>query len=658
MKNIQKYRFSRHNFFIVFLFWMYSGSIIGQENIRVKYNNPDLPVDMGGGLWGTPIPVDYDGDGVMDIIISCPDTPFRGLYFFKNIGTADNPFFDAPQQISTEAYGNTQASYVNGKLYVMNPAKLYSDFKNNLMNNPQKIKYDIYPGHDMQKARSNMWSMVDFDGDGDLDIVTGIDTWSEYGWDNAYSKEGVWLNGPLRGYMYLLENKDGEYLNRGRIMAGDIPLETYGAPGANVADFDGDGDLDIICGEFLDKLTWFRNSGTRKNPKYEKGQILLDNKGDTMRLHTQMIVPVAVDFNNDGHIDLIVGDEDGRIAYIKNTGKVKNKMPIFCPPVYFKQKAYYLKFGALVSPFSADWDGDGLEDLICGNSSGNIAFIKNLGGKDTPKWDTPVLLKSKGKEIRLMAGNNGSIQGPAEAKWGYTTLSVADWDNDGKPDIIVNSIFGEIIWYKNNGDLLNLEGPYPVLVDWDTTSIPKPVWNWWNPNPNTLVTQWRTTPVAIDWNKDGLVDLIVLDQEGYLSYYERFDKNGVLYLKPGKRIFYMEDVSEYDPNNKMVGKNTFHLRLNALDAGRSGRRKLCLTDWNNDGRLDIIVNSKNVCLFENIRQVGDTAYFVNKGDLSDYKLAGHDTSPTPVDWDKDGIFDILVGGEDGHFYIIKNTLKK
>jgi len=99
------------------------------------------------------------------------------------------------------------------------------------------------------------------------------------------------------------------------------------------------------------------------------------------------------------------------------------------------------------------------------------------------------------------------------------------------------------------------------------------------------------------------------------------------------------------------------LQLNSGVAGRSGRRKLCLVDWNNDGRLDLMVNSLNTCFFENVRQSGDTAFFVNRGDVSNIKLAGHDTSPTPVDWDKDGVFDLVVGAEDGHFYWLKNNKK-
>jgi hypothetical protein len=159
------------------------------------------------------------------------------------------------------------------------------------------------------------------------------------------------------------------------------------------------------------------------------GKYLLDEKGAVIKLHVQMITPVAVDFDGDGHIDLLVGDEDGRVAFVKNTGKRKNKMPVFKTPVYLKQKADNLKFGALTAPFNVDWDGDGNDDIISGNSAGNIAFMKNVGGGNSPKWNEPVLLKVNGMDIRIMAGRNGSIQGPAEEKWGYTTLSVADWDN-------------------------------------------------------------------------------------------------------------------------------------------------------------------------------------------------------------------------------------
>ncbi|MBV5343651.1 hypothetical protein JZU68_08635, partial [bacterium] len=48
-----------------------------------------------------------------------------------------------------------------------------------------------------------------------------------------------------------------------------------------------------------------------------------------------------------------------------------------------------------------------------------------------------------------------------------------------------------------------LTGMGGVKVDWKGADIPKPKWNWWNPGIDELATQWRTTPCAIDWNKDG-----------------------------------------------------------------------------------------------------------------------------------------------------------
>jgi len=631
-------------------------NLTAKDNIRLQYNNPDLIVDLGVGLWGNPIPVDYDGDGLMDIIMVCPDTPYKGIYYYRNIGTKKEPLFDVPVRLSEKGYKNMQASYVGKDLYVFRPGLVYDNFAKTVLDGGKKIVPDVIPGHDFTRVRSDMWAYVDYDGDGDLDIIVGVDNWGDYGWDNAYNEKGEWTNGPLRGYIYLLENQNGKYVNKGRLQAGGKDLETFGAPGANMTDFDGDGKKDIIAGEFLDKLTWFKNIGTAKEPKFAEGKYLENAKGEIIRMHAEMIMPVAVDFDGDGHIDLLVGDEDGRVAFVKNTGKKRNGMPLFNDPVYLKQKAEYVKFGALSTPFSVDWDDDGHPDIISGNSAGNICFIKNKYGGSDPEWEAPVLLQVGGKDIHIMAGKNGSIQGPAEEKWGYTTLTVADWDGDGKQDIIVNSIFGEIIWYKNTGSLSQLEGPYKVKADWGGIPVPKPEWNWWNPGPTDLVTQWRTTPIAIDWNKDGLMDLVVLDQEGYLSYYERFEKDGELWLKPGKRIFMVSVQSQYDHNNNLIASTKGEpLQLNAGYAGKSGRRKLCFVDWDGDGDLDLIVNSRNATWFENVKEENGVVYFVDRGPISDIRLAGHDTSPTPVDWDMDGVYDILVGAEDGHFYLLKNT---
>jgi len=176
---------------------------------------------------------------------------------------------------------------------------------------------------------------------------------------------------------------------------------------------------------------------------------------DTLTMDLQMIVPVAFDWDKDGDMDLICGDEDGRVAFIEHTGTMVDGLPQFEKPVYFEQKAKDVKFGALATPYGVDWDGDGDDDIICGNTAGYIGFFENLGGGANPKWDRVKLLQAEGRTIRIQAGPNGSIQGPAEAKWGYTTLTVADWDHDGLLDIVAN---GE----RSSGTVISAypENPY------------------------------------------------------------------------------------------------------------------------------------------------------------------------------------------------------
>lgn len=629
-----------------FLINVCSAQQVAQDFELVKYNNPNTTSYLGVGLWAWPLPMDYDGDGDMDMLVSCPDKPFNGLYFFENTSGDDFPDFAPPVRLG-DAIKNVQISHIAEGVKVNVPGAELVDFRTKLGSSERALFDSEEMKQGFEKVRFNQWKMVDYEGDGDLDVVVGIDDWSDYGWDNAFNDQGEWTNGLLHGFVFLLENQDGTYVNQGRIEAGGKMLDVYGAPSPNFADFDGDGDLDLICGEFLDRMTYFENLGTRENPIYKAG-VFLENQDGLIKLDLEMIIPVAVDWDQDGNVDLVVGDEDGRVALVRNTGRLINNLPQFESPKYFRQQSDNLKFGALATPVSVDWDDDGDEDIISGNSAGYFAFIENLSAGEKPSWKEPKLLEVDGKPIRIQAGDNGSIQGPAEAKWGYTALSVADWDGDGNKDIIFNSIWGKIEWIRNTGK--GLLAPKPIKIIRENEPATSPAWNWWKSAPDELVTQWRTTPFAIDWDTDGVMDLVMLDHEGYLSFFKGINENGQQSILPGKRIFYGDKASVYTNRDKAENDETGPLRLNNADAGGSGRRKICFVDWDNDGDLDLLVNSVNVTLFENISQDPEKVIFSWKGSLSEKVLAGHTTSPTFVDWNKDGEWEILVGAEDGHFY--------
>ncbi len=612
--------------------------------VRLKYNQPGLVVDLAAGLWPSPLPMDYDKDGDIDLVISCTDAPYSGTYLFENQSGkfTSETVLAKPVKIAPGRRDLT-VSLIGGEYHVMSPGLEYKNFETIGYDNP----VGVYNAENL-RIKSTRWNYVDYENDGDLDLIVGMDDWSEYGWDNSFNEKGEWTSGRLHGYVYLILNEGGEYHLKGKLKAGKDDIDVEGNPNPYMADFDNDGDLDLICGEFVDRFTWFENTGTRENPVFASGRFLKNREG-LVTMDLEMMRPTAVDWNQDGYIDLIVGDEDGRIAFIENTGKVVDNMPVFKSVVYLKQEAGFLKFGALVTPCGVDWDEDGDEDLICGNSAGYICFFENMDGKGIPSWSEPQFLEADGGIIRVQAGHNGSIQGPIERNWGYTVPSVADWDGDGLKDIVTNGSWGKIEWYKNIGEKgapkLTFKGS--VKIDWGGQEVLKPKWNWWDPKPGELVTQWRTTPYAIDWNKDGLMDLVMLDHEGYLAFFERFEKDGELYVKPGKRIFkeFGEEKGEA-------------LRLRRFEAGRSGRRKICFADWDGDGDLDLLANSKNTELWENVGESDGLTNFKNRGDLIATRLAGHTTCPTTVDWNKDGVVDLLIGAEDGRLYFFENKAAK
>lgn len=609
---------------------------------RLKFNNPGLVADLGVGLWAGPMPMDYDGDGDLDLVVSCPDVPYDGTYFFENPGGGKLPVFRAGVRIEN-GLRNVQASYVGRTPRILAPGVEFRDFTKNGYARKQDLS--IPAEFHVGKLRANQWRYADYDGDGALDLIVGAEDWSEYGWDNAFNERGEWTRGPLHGYVYLARNEGSndrpKYTVPEKLTAGGKVIDVFGMPSPNLADFDGDGDLDLLCGEFIDRFTYFENRGTRQKPDYAAGRFLTGENG-LLRVPLCMSVTTAIDWDGDGDVDLVVGQEDGRVMLFEHTGKVVDGLPRFAEPKFFQQEADDLKFGALATPCSFDWDGDGDADLICGNTAGELGFIENLDGGCPPKWAKPRLLEASGKVVRIQAGPNGSIQGPCEAKWGYTSPCVADWDHDGLPDVIVNTIWGRVLWYKNIGtrQLPKLSAAQSVEVEW-TGTAPKPAWTWWNPQGKELVSQWRTTPYVIDWNGDGLNDLVMLDHEGFLALFARErDAGGKLRVKPPQRVF--------------VDAAGRPLQLATRTAGGSGRRKLCFADWDGDGLRDLLINGMNAQFYRGTGDKQGLFRFEDEGPLDTLKLAGHSTCPTIVDWNRNGIPDLLIGAEDGRFYYLEN----
>ena len=187
--------------------------------------------------------------------------------------------------------------------------------------------------------------------------------------------------------------------------------------------------MDILTGSYTGELYLFRR---KKDGSFAGRRLLRDENGANLKI-PYSVTPEAIDMDADGDLDLVVGTRTGPVYVVENIGTR-------AVPVWSKHKRPLKTTDGEVIKGSnahhADWDGDGIRDLVLGSEYGAIRWYRNVGKNDWPRYAGGGELVKKGTFERLEEGENPGRPGSR------TKVPVADWNSDGLADLQV----GDVAW--------------------------------------------------------------------------------------------------------------------------------------------------------------------------------------------------------------------
>ena len=595
-------------------------------------NNPFNGIDVG--FYSTPDLGDVDGDGDLDAVVGEVN---GDLKYYQNQGTASNPNYvevtgsnNPFNGIDVGVHSAPTLAYVDGDgdldAVVGEFDGTLNYFFSELITVFPEVTGSNNPFNGIDVGLDSTVTLADVDGDGDLDVVVG----ETNGTLNYYQNQGTATN---PNYVELTDSNNP---------FNGIDVGRYSTP--DLADVDGDGDLDAVVGELDGILNYYQNQGTASNPNYVEltGSNNPFNGIDVGIFST----PDLGDVDGDGDLDAVVGESDGNLKYYQNQGTATN--PNYVELTGSNNPFNGIDVGFYSAPTLGDIDGDGDLDVVVGESDGNLFYFQNQGtatnpnyveltgsnnpfnGLDVGRYSTPTFADVDGDgDLDAVVGENSGtlnyLQNPILGSYQevtgsnnpfngidvgtFSTPTFADVDGDGDLDAVVGENSGTLNYFQNNGSATN-----PNYVEVTGSNNPF----------NGIDVGSFSTPDLGDVDGDGDLDAVVGESNGNLKYYQN---NG----------------SATNPNYvEVTGSNN---PFNGLDVGLYSTHTLA--DVDGDGDLDAVLGETN----------GTLKYYQNQGTAinpnyveltgSNNPFDGIDvatySTPTLADVDGDGDLDAVVG---------------
>lgn len=424
------------------------------------------------------------------------------------------------------------------------------------------------------------------------------------------------------------------------VISKSVPLPRH----TELADIDGDGDLDVVvCSSRDYKVSWYENDG---NGSFGCQKTIVINGFAGGALDCS-------DIDMDGDIDIITAGENPQgVIWCENIGGgVFTDIHLITTDVLNVHDVY-----------ASDLDNDGDEDVLYGSFSDNVvAWHENLGNGDF------------GPQSIISVG----------IAFGPESIYTADFDNDNDQDVVVGcNSSSDIVYYENlgsgnfgaqqmlNATAYNVRDIYPFDVNSDgnldiLATCPGTEKIIWHENLGggafsseiviTVYSEAYQGVRTIDVDGDGIEDVVATTIGGPISWFKRLSNGTFLpeqFLETNYGYTRDIDIGDIDGDGLMdiviarysqaqnvswkknLGAGNFSNPI-VFSEGMEFAFSTYAADFDNDGDLDVLCSGGLVAWFENLGFGNFGCRQVIDSDLPAPK------SVVAADLDNDGDMDVI-----------------